>query len=170
MKLVITEKSKINQLVVLFRQLKGIVLDVNIFVTKEKLYIQSMDSSHACLVEINIQSSWFNDYVVNEDEVLGINSEILFKIIDCWKEDQEITIYTKNNNNLFIDFVGSKHIDKQFSLPLIDIDSDVMIIPEKEYDVDLVLKSDDFKELISELAIFNTCLNLHCSAEDDGGP
>ena len=167
MKLVITEKSKINQLVVIFRHLKGIVTDVNIVISKEKFYIQSMDSSHACLVEINIEASWFDNYEVDEDEVLGINSEILFKIIDCWKEDQEITIYTKNNNNLFIDFVGSKHMDKQFSLPLIDIDSDIMEIPEKEYDVDLLLKSDDFKELISELAIFNSCLNLHCSSEDE---
>ena len=130
MKLVLTEKSKINQLVVIFRHLKGIVTDVNIVISKEKFYIQSMDSSHACLVEINIEASWFDNYEVDEDEVLGINSEILFKIIDCWKEDQEITIYTKNDN-LFIDFIGTKHMDKQFSLPLIDIDSDMMEIPER---------------------------------------
>ena len=70
-----------------------------------------MDSSHACLVEIKLTSGWFDKYTIKDDEVLGINSEILFKVIDCWKEGQEITIYTKkNNNNLFIDFNGEKQV------------------------------------------------------------
>ena len=43
MKLVLTEKKKINQLVTIFRNLKGIVTDVNIRLTNESFYIQSMD-------------------------------------------------------------------------------------------------------------------------------
>ena len=80
---------------VIFRHLKGIVTDVNIVISKEKFYIQSMDSSHACLVEINIEASWFDNYEVDEDEVLGINSEILFKIIDCWKKIKKLLFILK---------------------------------------------------------------------------
>lgn len=168
MKLAITDKKKINQLVTIFRHLKGIVVDVNLILSKEMFYIQSMDSSHACLVEIKLTRDWFDKYTIKEDEVLGINSEILFKVIDCWKEGQEITIYTKNNNNnLFIDFNGEKQVTKKFQLPLIDIDSDIMDIPEKDYDVDLLLKSNDFKELISELSIFNSTIMFKCNSEDE---
>ena len=168
MKLAITNKKKINQLVTIFRHLKGIVVDVNLILSEEMFYIQSMDSSHACLVEIKLTSDWFDKYTLKEDEVLGINSEILFKVIDCWKEGQEITIYTKNNNNnLFIDFNGEKQVTKKFQLPLIDIDSDIMDIPEKDYDVDLLLKSNDFKELISELSIFNSTIIFKCSSDDE---
>ena len=81
MKLVLTEKSKINQLVVIFRHLKGIVTDVNIVISKEKFYIQSMDSSHACLVEINIEASGFDNYEVDEDEVLGIIQKYYLKLL-----------------------------------------------------------------------------------------
>ena len=168
MKLAITDKKKINQLVTIFRHLKGIIIDVNLILSKEMFYIQSMDSSHACLVEIKLTSGWFDKYTIKEDEVLGINSEILFKVIDCWKEGQEITIYTKNNNNnLFIDFNGEKQVTKKFQLPLIDIDSDIMDIPEKDYDVDLLLKSNDFKELISELSIFNSTIIFKCNSDDE---
>ena len=168
MKLAITDKKKINQLVTIFRHLKGIVVDVNLILSKEMFYIQSMDSSHACLVEIKIMSNWFDKYTLKTDEVLGINSEILFKVIDCWKDGQEITIYTKNNNNnLFIDFQGEKQVIKKFQLPLIDIDSDVMDIPEKDYDVDLLLNSNDFKELISELSIFNNTIMFICNSDDE---
>jgi len=168
MKLAITDKKKINQLVTIFRHLKGIVVDVNLILSEEMFYIQSMDGSHACLVEIKLTRDWFDKYTLKEDEVLGINSEILFKVIDCWKEGQEITIYTKNNNNnLFIDFNGEKQVTKKFQLPLIDIDSDIMDIPEKDYDVDLLLKSNDFKELISELSIFNSTIIFKCSSDDE---
>ena len=168
MKLVITDKKKINQLVTIFRHLKGIVVDVNLIISKEMFYIQSMDSSHACLVEIKLTRDWFDKYTIKEDEVLGINSEILFKVIDCWKDGQEITIYTKGiDNNLFIDFNGEKQVTKKFQLPLIDIDSDVMDIPEKDYDVDLMLKSNDFKELISELSIFNSNIVFNCNSDEE---
>lgn len=168
MKLVLTEKKKINKLVTIFRHLKGIVTDVNLIMSDEMFYIQSMDSTHACLVEIKILSGWFDKYKVDKDETLGINSEILFKVIDCWKEGQEISIYTKNNNNnLFIDFNGEKQVTKMFQLPLIYIDSDVMDIPEKEYDVDLVLKSNDLKELVNELQIFNNNVIFKCSSDKE---
>lgn len=168
MKLVLTDKKKITSLVTIFRNLKGIVTDVNLMLSKDMFYIQSMDSSHACLVVVKIMSDWFDNYIVNEDEVLGINSEILFKVIDCWKEGQEISVYTKKNNeHLFIDFNGEKQVIKKFQLPLIDIETDVMEIPEKEYDVDLLLKSNDFKELISELSIFNNNIMFKCNSEDE---
>jgi len=68
---------------------------------------------------------------------------------------------------LFIDFNGEKQVTKKFQLPLIDIDSDIMDIPEKEYDVDLLLKSNDFKELISELSIFNNTIKFKCNSNDE---
>ena len=168
MKVVLTNKNKITKLVTIFRHLKGIVTDVNLMLSEEMFYIQSMDGSHACLVEIKIMADWFDEYILKDDEVLGINSEILFKVIDCWKDGQEITIYTKGiDNNLFIDFNGEKQVTKKFQLPLIDIDSDVMDIPEKEYDVDLMLKSNDFKELISELSIFNSNIVFNCNSDEE---
>jgi proliferating cell nuclear antigen len=169
MKIVISNKKKVDKLVTIFRHLKSIVIDVNLNFTDKGLYIQSMDSSHACLVEISIRNEWFDKFTIKKDEVLGINTEMLFKVIDCWNEGQEITIYTNNKktNRLFIDFTGEKKPKKKFNLPLIDIESDILEIPEKDYDVDLSLKSNEFKELITELAIFNNTINFECKSDSD---
>ena len=165
MKLVLTSKKKVNQLVALFRHLKNIVENVNLNLSESRLYIQGMDSSHACLVEVNIISEWFDTYECS-NEVLGVNCELLFKVIDCWKEGQTITIETLSNSaRLLIDFNGEKTISKSFSMPLIDIDCDVMTIPEKEYSVDLSLNSSELKILIGELAIFNKDLTIHCTED-----
>ena len=164
MQLVITDKSKVNQLVAIFRHLNGIVTDANINLKPDSIYIQGMDSSHACLVEINIEKSWFDDFEC-EEGTMGVNCEMLFKIIDCWKEGQKITIYSKNFDKLSVDFEGGAHLTKRFEIPLMDIDADVMEIPEVEYQVDLCLKSADFKELVGELSLFNEVLQLNCSED-----
>ena len=111
MQLVITDKSKVNQLVAIFRHLNGIVTDANINLKPDSIYIQGMDSSHACLVEINIEKSWFDDFEC-EEGTMGVNCEMLFKIIDCWKEGQKITIYSKNFDKLSVDFEGGTHLTK----------------------------------------------------------
>jgi len=164
MKLVITEKNKVHQLVAIFRHLNGIVTDVNINLKSDSLYIQGMDASHACLIEINIEKEWFDGFEI-EEGVMGVNCGMLFKIIDCWKDGQTITIYSKNYDKLSVDFEGENTLTKRFEIPLMDIDSDVMEIPETEYQVDLCLKSTDFKEIISELSIFNNTLQLNCDEE-----
>ena len=111
MKLVITEKAKVHQLVAIFRHLNGIVTDVNINLQTDILYIQGMDSSHACLIEINIEKDWFDSFEI-EEGVLGVNCAMLFKIIDCWKEGQTITIYSKNYDKLSLDLEGENTLAK----------------------------------------------------------
>ena len=41
----------------------------------------------------------------------------------------------------------------------------LMEIPEVEYQVDLCLKSGDFKEIVGELSLFNEVLQLNCSED-----
>ena len=36
---------------------------------------------------MNILKEWFDTSL--KDEVTGINTEMLFKVIDCWKEGRE---------------------------------------------------------------------------------
>jgi proliferating cell nuclear antigen len=165
MKIELSSKSKVGQLVNIFRNIKSIVNDVNVNISEEGLYIQSMDGSHVCLVEIKIGTDWFDSFDAGIPEVIGINCEMLFKVIDCWKDGQKITIYTKTCDKLFIDFEGENTITKKYSLPLMNIDAEVMDIPDAEYQVDIALRSFDFKEIIGEMVLFNHELHLMCTDE-----
>jgi proliferating cell nuclear antigen PCNA len=165
MKLELSNKTKVGQLVTIFRNIKTIVQDANINISETGCYIQSMDSSHVCLAEIKIDKEWFDLFDVEIPEVLGVNCEMLFKVIDCWKEGQKITIYTKNGDKLFIDFEGENTITKRYALPLMNIEAEIMTIPDTEYQVDMTLRSDDFKEIIGEMVIFNDELQIMCTDE-----
>ena len=166
MRLTIKEKTKVGQLVTIFRYLKNITEIVNINFTSTELYIQGLDASHACLVEVKIQASWFDSYASNE-LTLGVSCNILFKVIDCWKEKQEITLeYDPDDmERLCINFKGEGTLTKDFALPLIDLDTDVLEVPESEYKVDLAMGSDLFNELVGELGIFNDTIQFQCNED-----
>jgi hypothetical protein len=55
--------------------------------------------------------------------------------------------------------------DHFFELGLIDAEQDTLNIPEVEYDVDFTMKSENFSELISELMVFGSNLNILCNEE-----
>jgi proliferating cell nuclear antigen len=56
--------------------------------------------------------------------------------------------------------------DHFFELGLIEVEQDTLNIPEVEYDVDFTMKSDNFTELISELMVFGSNLNIICNEDN----
>lgn len=158
-------KSRVDQLVTIFRYLQSLSDMVNIYLTEDRLYIQGMDASHACLCEVAISSKWFDTYnTVNM--TLGVSCKILFKVINCWKDGQEIKLHCEDGGDkLYINFNGGNNINKDFALPLIEIDTDLLEVPVSDYPVDLELDSDVFKDLISEMSVFSESLSIGCDKE-----
>ena len=165
MELSLTDKAKVGKLVTIFRYLKNLSEMVNINLTKSLFYIQGLDASHACMSEVAICASWFDSYE-SDNMTLGVSCDILFKVINCWKEGQQIKLHAENGGDkLYIDFEGEGYLDKYFALPLIDIEADIFEIPKTEYPVDLMISSGIFKELIDEMAVFNDTLKFNCEED-----
>ena len=169
MKLVITEPTKVKAFTTIFRQLKNIVADVNIDLNRDAMYIQGMGDSQVCLFELLIQKNWFTEYEVNKPFVMGMHCEFMFKMLGCLEDGQKITMYMKEDaDKLSVDFesIGeNKTIRKCFAMPLMNIDSEHLIIPEKEYQTDISIMSDEFSDLISQLSIFGEELRIKCNME-----
>jgi len=167
MKLVITEPTKVKAFATIFRQLKNIVADVNIDFNDDTVYIQGMGQSQVCLFELLIQKDWFTEYEVNKPFVMGIHCEFMFKMLDCLEDGQKITMYMKEDaDKLSVDFesIGeNKTIRKCFKMPLMNIDSEHLTIPEKEYEADISIMSDEFSDLINQLSIFGEELRINCN-------
>ena len=66
----------------LFQHIKLFTEYVNITFSKEKLYLQTMDSSRVSIVEIFLPENWFQKYDLKNEEsiTIGINASILFKL------------------------------------------------------------------------------------------
>jgi len=116
------------------------------------------------LFEMNITPEWFDAYGCNEECMMGVHCEMLFKIISCIKEGQYIDMKydpDSSGDKLTIDLLGNSY-DKSFELSLINIDSDMVEMPEKEYTADIRFVSKDFAELINQLSIFGDKLKISC--------
>ena len=57
-------------------------------------------------------------------------------------------------------------IRKTFQMTRIEMESDIMNIPEVEYEADICFASNEFSELIKETSIFNDTINLKCTEEN----
>ena len=169
MKLVITEPKKVKAFATIFKQLKNVTADVNIDFTEDTMYIQGMDSAHACLFELLLQKEWFTEYAVNKPFAMGIHCEFMFKMIECLEDGQKITMYMKETaDKLSVDFDSledSNTIRKSFEMPLMNIDSEHLQVPEMDYEADISILSDEFSDLISQLSIFGDDLQVNCNME-----
>ena len=167
MNITIRNAQKVKILAHIFHHLNNMMNDINIHFTEEKMYIQGMDNSHACLVEINILAQWFDSYNILISQRIGLNCELLFKIIGCLQEGQEINMSMDDQGDTMqIELVGENTITKVFELSLIDIDTQNLIIPDKEYEADIEMSSEKFREIMHQLSIFSDSVTFSCNEEN----
>jgi proliferating cell nuclear antigen len=179
--------------VALFQLLKNWGSCLNLHFEKTRLYIQSMDKSHICLSSINISSNWFSHYEIDNPSNISLDSNnfaiimnyalkhskmeinfeddidpdtIFINLSSVTSNTSDVVETTKKGKNK-VTKVKEDHnkFDHFFELGLIEVEQDTLNIPEVDYDVDFTMKSDNFSELISELMVFGSNLNIMCNEE-----
>jgi len=166
MKLTLTDSKKVSQFSSILKNLKNFSGDIEMHLDKGRLYAQGMDSSHCCLFELELLSGWFTKYDNDENIRLGINCELLAKIFNMLGENQNIEMnYEKGADCLYITLSpneGETGIVREFKLPLMDLQSELLTIPDTEYTADIEMVSNDFTALITQLNTFGNELRIQC--------
>lgn len=167
MNISLSESTKVNQFASIMKNLKNFSQDVEFVVSEDGVYTQGMDGSHCCLFEMILKSNWFDKFETDKRYVLGLNCELLAKVLNCLEQSQKIMMqYTEDRDDLFISLSpndGESSIVKVFHLPLIDIESNLLEIPETEYSADIAMSSDDFGKLVNQLSIFGKDIRFELS-------
>lgn len=176
MEIIIRDPTKIETFTMIFQHVKLFTEHINLFMEKERFFVQLMDKSHVSIFEIYLPNTWFDEYNCNSEGgfTVGIHSSIFFKVLGtCDKRQQQIQILFDNNDSdkLFMNFTnnsdtsitGNKEFDKHFEIPLLDIDSETMHIPEIDYQAEFSIPSAVFANMISQLKIFGDTLDISCS-------
>jgi DNA polymerase III sliding clamp (beta) subunit (PCNA family) len=140
---------------------------------KDELYIQMMDSSHVCLVEIKFPSSWFQEYE-SIDEVISCSSAVLVKIFSLYTTDTMIEI-ASTEDKLEIHLLNVVQ-NKHFEIPLLDIDQDLLSPSITDSLMDFSIKSKVFDKYLQEILLFGEDIKIESkdekiflhSANDDG--
>jgi len=172
---VVSEPSKARIFVTIFQHMKHFCDHINIIFKKDHVYAQGMDNSHISIFELFIPVTWFDSYnfVGDADIVVGINVGLFHKILNTRDDGQEIFIKydIEKPDKLYLHFItgsaSSKPLfDKHFELPLIDLESEMMSIPEVDYQAEFSLSSSNFATIVGQLRQFGADLLIKCSEEE----
>lgn len=173
MKLVIGSKKKAQIFAAIFQNLNKFTVDVNIILKEDEFYIQGMDSSHCAMFEIVLKKEWFEDYQNGIDTVIGVNSQILYKIFSTRQENQIVVLEYNQESGERLDICfknlekTENEFQKEFSVPLIEIDSELLAIPEIDYDICLNINSKSLSTIVSQLEIFDDVVTVDYNKEND---
>jgi proliferating cell nuclear antigen PCNA len=171
MNIIIKNPIKSEIFALIFQHLKVFTDHVIIMFEKERLYFQSMDSCRISVFELSIPADWFDtyDHTSSGTVPIGLSSTLLFKILNTRDKIQqtEITFDTDNSDFLNINFTSEDKsvFDKRFELPLMDIDNEIMTIPEMESNAEFAIASASFANIISQLKLFGDTIDVQCTEE-----
>jgi proliferating cell nuclear antigen len=169
MNIIINSPQKAECFAFLFQHIKMFTEHINMMFEKERLYIQAMDNSRVSILEINIPKDWFDAYEIAASVTIGVNANILFRVLNAREKTQIIKMEHKNetNDKLNIHFTSDnkEEFDKHFEISLISIDSETMDIPEIEYQAEFTIGSANFANIINQLKTFGDSLEINCSEE-----
>ena len=170
MNIEIHDKTKADTFCNIFQHAKVFAEHINITFNDTKLYVQSMDSSHIVIFEIHLPKEWFDVYEYNTtgDIIIGISSAIFSKVLNTRDKTQKIKLEfsQEHSDKIYIHHIGSGEtttLDKHFHLPLMDIESEMLAIPDFDSDVTITMPSSSLSSIIHQLSIFGDTMTFHCS-------
>jgi len=167
----ITNLQHADCFVALFQHVKSFSENINIIFDEDKMYIQCMDSSKVSVFEIFLPKEWFDSYELTNDAsvTIGISSNMLFKVLNTRDKKQEIRFsFESEGDTIIIEFQcdDKNTYNKEFAIPLMDIESEMMSIPEMESTADFSLPSINFANAVKDMKLFGDTFNLSCDQEN----
>jgi proliferating cell nuclear antigen len=121
-----------------------------------------MDGSHVALVSLSLSMEGFEKYRADTNMVLGVNIELLAKVMKLADATDSITLMADENpTHLKLIFENEKQErTTEFTLNLISLDVEHLAIPETEYSSVITLNASEFTKICKELYSLNETMTL----------
>jgi len=139
-----------------------LVTDANFDCNEYGLSLQAMDSSHVSLVSMILKRDGFEPWRCDHQSTLGIHLEHLNKVLKCMGSKDELGITYKEGADE-CDFVfknPSEDKVSNFSLKLMEIDSEHLGIPETDYKTTVRMNAAEFQRICRDLAVIGDTLTI----------
>lgn len=135
--------------------LKEILTDINIYFNDTGMKIMSMDGSKTALVHLKLESDQFENFYCKELIIVGVNVLSLFKLLKTIGNTDIVTLYIEKND---AHKLGIRIENKEKStvsnskLKLLDLDEDLLTIPDVEFDSVITIPCPDFQKYCRDLS------------------
>lgn len=130
--------------------------------TEHGLTVQAVDDSRVLLVSLLVGQSAFSEYRCDRDITLGIDLELFSKVLRCGNNEDFLTILAEDKPDSVMTIFEDKKKDRvsEYSLKLMDIDSEFLNIDDMEYDSVITMSSADFAKDVKDLKSMSESLNV----------
>lgn len=158
MKLVFKDNTLLKNIIELF---KDAVQNANIKCCIDGIYLQAMDSSHVSMASFKLSCDVFTLYECNEDVILGLDLEVLYKILKVITKDDILEFHTDREDLLTIR-INNKSTDKEFEfdMKLMVIDAEELEVPPHPDGWRVVIDSGEFFKNMSIMADFGDSVTI----------
>jgi len=147
--------------------IKELVTDANFDCNTNGISLQAMDTAHVSLVSLLLRSDGFETYRADRNLALGINLGSMSKILKCASNDDSVTLKADDDANAITFMFESPKQTKisDFELKLMEIESDVLGIPDTEYKTIIRMPSAEFQRICRDLTILGDTVVIAATKE-----
>ena len=146
----------------LFSDIVGIiselVIEVRLKVNKEGMSLTAIDPANVAMVYFKIPTDLFSEFLVDKEEILGINLESLKAVLRRCGPGSSLTL-EKFENTLKLGI--QDRIRRDFTLALMEIESEEKEMPEWEFKSVIKMDSESFVEVIEDCSVVADACTFH---------
>ena len=163
MKFQINDVKKAFEFIELMKFIKNISQHITFMCTPEHIYIQTMDSSHVCLLDVYIPADWFHSYET-QNVTFSMYASILVKVLSMYTIDSMIDIYIseEDDDKIHINLIHDKE-QKIFAIPLMDIEREILKAKDIDTKLDFMINTKKLDKYINELILFGEEITIECN-------
>lgn len=137
--------------------------EANFVATADGISLRAMDPSHVAMVEVELPSSFFDEYVCDGTLNIGVNLDEFMKILRRGSSSDKLEIEVSSDRKLKITF--SDKAKRHFSIPLLDLSWEELTSPSLEFNVYSRLVSEVFEDAIKDASLISDFVKI--SADKD---
>ncbi|KAI5961361.1 POL30 [Candida pseudojiufengensis] len=142
--------------------IKDCVKLCNFNCTEHGITVQAVDDSRVLLVSLLVGQTAFSEYRCDRDVTLGIDLESFSKIIKCGNNEDYLTLLAEDSPDSVMTIFEDKKKERvsEYSLKLMNIDSEFLKIDDMDYDSVITMPSFEFAKIVRDLKNLSESLNI----------
>ncbi len=132
-----------------------LVTEVRLKVTKEGMSLTAIDPANIAMVYFKIPTELFSQFEIDKEEVLGVNLENLKSVLRRCGLGSSLSLEKQDN---MIKLSIHDKIKRDFTLALIDIESEEKEMPKWEFKSVIKMDAQSFVEIVEDgLVVSDAC-------------
>jgi len=151
----------------LIESLKEVIKEGNFDCSSNGISLQGIDPSFVALIQLSLRSDGFDHFRVDRNVNLGLSIENVLTVLKCAGANDSITLRAEDRDDKISFVFESQSGDRvsQFSLKLMDIDTDSFGIPNTSYHCYVKMRAAEFQRICKDLSSIGDTVQINVTKE-----